>query len=303
MIELLYTREHLSCPNYDTAEHPTIEEKYMKKGESYQMLPRVNKVAFVLEGMVDYSTGSIRASTARRGHIFFLASNHFFKLQAVEVTHLLVVRLYDKIRLCDCWSVEDLYENGENLESVEQSTVLLDEDADIEPFLLEMNTVMEKYLELLLMCNRVGLRCRFYNESKQKELMFILRAFYPKDQLRLFFAPVLTSDARFAQQVVTYSGRFSTLADIAFAMNYTVSGFEKKFRKIFGCSPYNWMLRQRAQEIWHSVKTEEVNLKEISKKFGFSSASSFNNFFVKHFGITPGEARQNRRNYLKKQKW
>ena len=87
--------------------------------------------------------------------------------------------------------------------------------------------------------------------------------------------------------------RYGNLSEIAAAMNYSVSGFEKKFRKVFGCSPYNWMLRQKAQDAWHCVNTEGMNLKEIAHRFGFASPASFNNFFVKHFGITPGQARLN----------
>jgi AraC-like DNA-binding protein len=295
MADLLYAGEHLSCPNYDSGQRPIIEEEQIKKGEIRQIMPSVNKVVFVIEGKFEYSTGQVHAYTVRRGDIFFLPTNRHLMLRALEDARLLLVRIYDKVRLCDCWSVEELYKiDNEEVESEnEQLTATSEESTDSEPFLLKVNSVMEKYLDMLLLCHRAGLRCRYYNEGKLKELMFILRAFYPKEKLRLFFSPALASDARFSQQVLSSYNRYGNLSEMAASMNYSISGFERKFRKVFGCSPYRWMLRQKAQEIWHSVNTEDINLKEIADKFGFSSASSFNDFFVKYFGIPPGQARQN----------
>lgn len=289
MVKLLYSDEHLSCPAYDSEEYPVIEEITMAAGYISQWQARVNKLVFVLDGQIEYSTGQVFRQSVRKGHIFFLASTRQVWCKAVEDAVLLIIRFYGKIRFCDCLSVEDLYKVSE-MERKEVKGKLRNEDA----ILLETNPVMDKYLDMLHTCYGAGLRCRYYNENKLKELMYIFRAFYPKEKLRDLFAPVLSADTCFAQQFIETYNQYGNLSETASAMNYTLSGFEKKFRKVFGCSPYGWILHQKAQEIMHYVKTSNLNLSEIADRYGFSSASAFNNFFKKRYGITPGQARQNK---------
>jgi len=331
MVKLLNAGEHLSCPNYDTGQYPAIEEVRVAAGEIRQVHPKINKLVFVLEGQAEYSTGPVQRSPVRRGDIFFLSTGRNLWYKALKDTKMLVVRLHEKIRFCDCLSVEDLHKmeneklktkneklkeltvENEKLEMKNEETTFAEAKvrqltvdnyqlkannekptADNEkPFHLGVNEVMEKYLDILILCYGAGLRCRYYHEGKIRELMYIFRAFYPKQDLRRFFAPALAIDARFSQLVMSSYSRYGNLAEIASSMNYTVSGFEKKFRKVFGCSPYNWMVRQKAQEAWHWVNTSDMNLKEIADKFGFSSSSSFGKFFRQHFGVTPGQARAN----------
>ena len=299
MVQLLYAQEHLSCPNYDAGQYPAIEEIRVAPGEIRRVFPHVNKLVFVLDGHAQYSTGQVQRYPARKGNIFFLASNRNLWYSAVEDTRLLIIRLFGEIRFCDCFSVEHLHRMENEKSKVESSALSACPEGQEkatgvqqESFHLEVNPVMEKYLELLTLCRDAGLQCRYYHEGKIRELMYIFRAFYPKEDLRRFFAPALAADARFSQQVMSSYSRYGNLAEIAAAMNYSISGFEKKFRKVFGCSPYNWMVRQKAQEAWHCVHTEDLNIKEIAARFGFSSAAAFNKFFAKHFGISPGTARK-----------
>ena len=154
---------------------------------------------------------------------------------------------------------------------------------------------MENYLDLLLECYRGGLHCHYYNENKVRELMFIFRAFYPKEQLRKFFSPALTGDTSFSQFIMDNYNSYNTLSDMASSLNYTVSGFEKKFRKIFGCSPYNWLKRRKALDIYQCISTSNLRMNEISNNFGFSSPAAFNTFVKQTFGITPGQIRQNKK--------
>ena len=296
MVQLLYAQEHLSCPNYDSGQYPAIQEVRIARREVHRVHPHVNKLVFVLQGHAQYSTGQIQRYSARRGDIFFLASGHSLWYRAMEDTRLLIVRIFGKIQICDCFSIEDLNRMETGKLTAQSQATVKSPDLPAEPFHLTVNEVMEKYLDILTLCRDAGLQCRYYHEGKIRELMFILRAFYTKEDLRRFFAPALSADALFSQQVMSSYSRYGNLSQIAASMNYSISGFEKKFRKVFGCSPYNWMVRQKAQEAWHCVNTDDRSIKEIAHSFGFASAASFNTFFVKQFGMTPGNARQKNKN-------
>ena len=302
MVKLLYAGEHLECPNYDKRRRPAIEEVFLEKGKVWEVQPWVNKMIFVLKGRIEYSMGEAGYYPALKGQVLFLPANRSLSCRIAQDTHLGIVRLYDKIQLCDCFRLEDLKalglkkEDSEREKKAKNTAVGISvPDTEDAPFLLEVNPVMERYLEMLTLCHRAGLKCRYYNEGKIRELMFILRAFYPKDELRRFFAPALTTDTFFSQFIMSNYNRYDNLSELAQAMNYTVSGFEKKFRKVFGCAPYNWIRRQRAQEAYHCINTSDMNLKEIAEMFGFSSHPAFIKFIRQNFGLTPGEIRKNRR--------
>jgi AraC-like DNA-binding protein len=287
MVKLLYAADHLDCPNYDARHRPAIEEKYLPAGTTDHVQPWVNKLVFILEGGIEYSLGQTKGLHARKGHILFLPANSRLSVTALQDTHIGIARLYNKIQLCDCFRLEDLMAMGQANKHEKQA-----KDIHGPPFVLETNPVMERYVEVLTLCHRAGLKCRYYNEGKIREMMFILRAFYPKEDLHRFFAPALSTDTWFSQFIMSNYNKYDNLSALASAMNYTVSGFEKKFRRVFAQAPYAWMRKQRAREAYHCINTSDMTLKEIAERFGFNSQPAFTRFIQQNFGQTPSQIRK-----------
>lgn len=82
------------------------------------------------------------------------------------------------------------------------------------------------------------------------------------------------------------------LADLSF---YSLSGFEKKFRRTFGISASKWLKQKLSMEILYEITKTSKQFKEISLDLGFSSPSHFNNFCKSLLGKTPREIRKNQR--------
>jgi AraC-like DNA-binding protein len=289
MAELLYAGEHLNCLNYDNRKRPAIEEVFYKKGDNCEVQPWINKLIFVLEGEMECSTALAGYYPVQSGQIHFLPANRRLSCRILRDTHVGIIRLYDKMQFCDNFRLEDLnryYGKGDKQDKEED---ILEDEA---PYLLKVVPELASYLDILTTCHQAGLRCRYYNEGKIRELMFILRAFYPKEQLARFFAPALTTDTYFSQFIMSNYSKYNNLSELASTMGYTVSGFEKKFRKVFQCAPYAWMRRQRAQEVYHSIKTSDMSFKQISSMYGFSSHPAFIKFIRQNFGMTPGQIRK-----------
>jgi AraC-like DNA-binding protein len=286
MVELLYADEHLNCPNYDNKAHPAIEEIVLEQDQIWDNKPRVSKVVFILKGEMEYSTGKLQGQHAQKGQILFFPVGKEVHCRSLSDVNMLVIRIYDRIQLCDCFRIEDLY--------------LLEDDKDkkesteVKHSLLDVNPVMEKYLDMLMLCYQAGLRCRYYNEGKIRELMYIFRAYYPKNDLKQFFAPALSADTYFSRFIRTNYSKYGSLEELASAMNYTVSGLEKRFRKVFNCSPNKWIRQQKAQEAFHQINTSDMGFKQIADLFGFNSLPAFIRFIRRHFGMTPGEIREKR---------
>ena len=66
----------------------------------------------------------------------------------------------------------------------------------------------------------------------------------------------------------------------------------RKFKKIYGTSPINYLLLRKFQEAKFLLQTTENSISQISQALGFSSASYFAQSFQKHEGISPSAYRE-----------
>lgn len=279
---ILYKEEHLNCVNYSGNSRAAIVSRSFEKGSFFQEQRTVeNELVFVLEGEVEFTFGPYKNSSVKTGQILFLPAASWFSCRAQKDSKVILMRLSPVIRLCDSCSVESVL-NESNVDPNESR---------INPHLLEINTAVDVYLSALKLYVESGLLCHSFFTCKIKELFFLLRAYYRKEELARFFAPARTPDAEFSYSVIKSTHKYKTMKDMASAMNYTVSGFEKRFKRVFGVSGYKWMKEQKTRAILREIAQGDGTFKEMSEKFGFSTPSHFNDFCKQNLGKTPGEIR------------
>ena len=288
-MQLLYAVEHLSCLNYEGSERPLIELKKVSQNEIWETQTLENKIVCVVDGVMRFSFADSVDSIATKGQFVALAGGFRFKCFAVESLSLVIFRLNEKAQLCDNFMLKQLLQINEN----QTGNPKVYETPEV-PHRLDMNQVFWNYINLLFDCMNSGLRCKHYLEGKLKELFFILRAYYPKEELNLFFQALLSTDISFSNYVLQNHHKYKTLTELAESMNYSLSGFEKRFKKVFGMYGYRWMKEQKAKRIFHQISNTDSNFKEIASEFGFCSQSYFNDFCKAQFGKTPGEIRKNK---------
>ncbi|MBK5723118.1 helix-turn-helix transcriptional regulator [Dysgonomonas sp. Marseille-P4677] len=277
-MELLYAQEHLSCYNYEKSERPTIEKRILNKDQQWDFFSINNKVIFILKGSLDFSFGEFTNRTITEGKMMLLPSGSEIISCAKEECSILVVRLHNTKQLCDCFSLDKLLREDKN---------------GFKPnlYFLDINERIESFVSFLDTCMHDGLKCTYYFELKAKEFYFLLRAYYTKIDLLCFFYPLLSNDISFSDFVIRNHYKAKTVQELADLSHYSLSGFQKRFKKVFGVSAYHWMKDERSKAIYHQINSTEKSLKEISDEYGFSSPSHFNDFCKIHFGSTPGRIR------------
>jgi len=306
-MDLLYKNEHLGCINYEQNKRPLIELITIEKNELWEKRPLENQLVFLLSGEIISSFGKFRDCPIHKKQIIYLPSDYHFSCKSLEKSTLMFFCLRGCTQFCDSFRFEDLvkypYKSQENIEEdlcitedIEEKEYILFEDQYSTPNTLEINEVMDQYLDFLKQCITTGLRCKFFYSIKMKELFYIFRCFYPKEALNRFFCQVLNSGTEFASYILENSHQYKSVKELADAMNYTVSGFEKRFKRVFEISPYKWMTNQKAEKIYHEISTSEQTFKQISYNFGFTSLSHFNDFCKAKLGKTPRDIRRNRVN-------
>lgn len=292
MKEILYKDEYASCIYSDRSDNPTIEIKQIKDSDGWQVIPRIHKIVIILNGSFHYILGKKAIKgILETGQMLFLAAgtSAYFEENSRE-SELLVIRIVNKVHFCETYRLEHLWqqinEQGSQMENVNEDSSRL----------LEVNVEMRNYLLSLIGSLRSGLHCQNYLSIKITEFFYILRYFYAKEDLFRFFRSLLSSDMLFSQQVMEHYGKCHNATELAKLLNYSVSGFEKRFKKVFNDTPYHWMMSQRAYDIHADIITGELNFKEISDKYGFSSPSVMNDFVKQMFDMTPGQIRKGIKN-------
>ena len=280
---LLYTNEHLSCINYQHDNQAAIVAQEIENGLPMQLFCTVNTVIIVTKNTIMITSDQITETTVNEWFMFFLPAGSNAEISAGGGTaEILQVRFFEKIAFCDSYSIEDLAEvkrnkgNGSSLQTA---------------LYVHINEIMTGYISLLKDCHKAGLHCYNFNKLKVEEFLFMLRAFYSKEDLAAFFYNAVNTESQFTDTVMTNHLSCRSVAELAQKAGYSVSGFEKKFKRIFHESPYRWMTRQRQRYIYHYIRNSPVTISQISDDLGFGSPSIFNDYVKKNFKKTPGQLR------------
>ena len=274
MSSILYSDEHLACFNHNRRR--TLIEVIDKEEGVFEFEAKNNSIVVVYEGCISFSSGMIRNKKLQAGDMFVIPLFNKNSIAVKECCRLFVFRLDANFTFCDHFSFEKLYD-------------YLDVEKDsINP--LKTNSIINTYLTGLEQCLKDGINCFYFSELKIREFLFVLRSYYSKESLAQLFYPILNKDAEFSKMIFENIKKVKTVKELAAIMNYSISGFDKRFKKVFGVSANKWMEEQMVREIYREINCTNKTMMEIAFQYGFSP-SYFNDFCKRVFKATPGQIR------------
>lgn len=274
-----YLEEHKVCFNYEIGNEPLIELIEGKADACGKLFLNNHIVLYVVNGEVAFSYNSYSDVLVSENQMYFVPIGSELTYKSTAGFKCFMFRLEDQIRFCDCFTGPMLKKKLINIKKES-------------PFVLSANQLIRSFVDGVECLLAHKMFCRIFFDYKRKELLYMFRGFYTKDELALFFYEGLSDNITFSSEVVRNFRRFSTVSALAESLHYTVSGFEKRFKKTFGVSPSKWMREQKSREIYRDVCSSKLNFKQISDKYNFSSTSTFSDFYKTTFGETPGVTRK-----------
>jgi len=278
MKSFINIHEHLSCYNYKKGHSHWVEVFRFHKGYKWGYTVKHTEVVFVLDGEFLISYDSFLESNLSKGQMLLLHSGVEFKAATTEGVHILILHLHDLSHLCDRIPFSALIREKERQEPRLPS--------------LPVKPVIETYLNLFLEAFSAGLHCSQFLEIKVKEFLFLLRGYYTKKELCVFFRPVVNRDIPFAAFILDNYKRVKTVTEFATLYSCSLSSFDKRFRMAFGTSAYQWMLSRKVDLLYHEINTTTKTFRQIGEEQGFLSLSQFTDFCKKHIGEAPSRIRQ-----------
>jgi len=81
-----------------------------------------------------------------------------------------------------------------------------------------------------------------------------------------------------------------SLQDMARVSCLSVYHFLESFRKLFGCTPYQYLTKVRLERAKIMLETSDVSVQQVCQQVGYEDISSFSKLYKKTFGISPSKA-------------
>ncbi|MCL1938370.1 MAG: helix-turn-helix transcriptional regulator [Candidatus Azobacteroides sp.] len=249
-----------------------------KKGEQVTFEIKEVSIIFLLEGEVSLSYDMYSGEILHAKHFLLVPPATCFNVTVLKNAHFFLGVFDLQTKCCENFSLDVLLP-------------FLDRRQKDVFYPLPFKEPIRNYLEVMDNYLHDGIFCDCLNENKREEFFFLLQAYYRKEELAAFFYPVLNEDVLFKEKVLKNMLAAHNVSELATLMNYSVSGFKKKFERNFGQSVYLWMQDRRSKIILRELKENKKSIKEIAFQYQFSSQPRFYEFCKRHYGKTPGEIR------------
>lgn len=268
-------QRHLSSQEYNK---PILLANTFVKGDVWENQLTVNKIAFVLEGCLKVSFGRVFNLPIGEGKIILLPIGCRYKVKFAEDSRVVVFQVDHDTHVA----------NKHLFESVLNEAKLLHRKFTM----LNMNEKMWTFMNTIISYMEDGLCDDYFLRLKVNEMLYLLWSYYPKDELAAFLRPLLTDDVKFVDIVYDNWSGTKTLEELATLTNLSVSGFTKKFKRLYGISPYRWIMKRKSDRILYELNCSNKSFKDLSEEYNFNSVSHFNYYCKTRFGLSPGQIRQ-----------
>lgn len=277
---LLCKNEHISCTNY--AEEFNKVFTLMEIPEGHTVERRFLNTTFLvilLQGDIEIRYEIDKYFTPQLGYMFLLPKNKQITTFARKATTLLLCSFTNDLKLYSRFSIQQL-------------SHFISESTCQNPYCLKLDIRLQSFFSLLVDCLKEGLGCIHYHQIKRDELFLYLRAGYTKEELALFFYPVLGQNLEFKDFVLMNSRKIFDVKNFALQANMSLSTFNRRFKETFNETAKNWLLLRKQEFVKRDIALSNLSFSEIAEKYKFSSTSYLDTFCKKYFGKTPKEIRK-----------
>jgi len=280
-MKLCHSEEHSYCSQYNKKERK-IEIVEIAKGDAHQVFSEQNQMVFIIQGSLNLHSKRIYDKNIKAGELILIPLHRTCVMTALKDTSVMIMKLDFNIAFCEHLPLDLVLEK-----------YIKDDDDDAAVGFLKPNQRIADYISTIISyVADDNLICSYYHDLKVREVLFLVRAYHDKKQLVNFFKPIYNADSSFLSDIYKQLETARTVKQLANGLNYSLSGFEKKFKRVFDTSPYQWMQEQRARKIYKEVTCTKKTFTEIAFEYDFSSPAHFNDFCKQYFQYTPGGLRK-----------
>lgn len=269
-------------------DHDIIQTFIVDQGEILEIAPGDSKILFIRNGRVNFSMSKYYEKELDRNQMLVIPLGSNFTGVAQERAEMVLLKIPYNINLSGCFQGQKSRTVSNMASAYSHKELNEKKQSSDELSVLDMNNLLILYVSLLSQCSDAGLCTPQYMEIKVQEFICIMNISYTSQQIENFFKPILSSDRVFSDFIYNAYRKVKTEQDLADLAYYSLSGFKKRFKKVFNMAPAQWLKMKKAEDIYYELNHGQKSFKQICEEYNFSSTSHFNTFCKKYLGATPG---------------
>lgn len=235
-----------------------------------------HSLVFMLEGEVLFSYNDFLDRRFIKGDIFFIPQSAEIFGTAISNSKMLVLSFNNSVEsLCDRCRL------SQSLKYISEIRY------NFRP--LRFTPTINSFVKLVEEYIKLGIKCHYLHEMKQKELFIIMGAEFSEYQLLELFYPIVGGDIDFKSRILENYHYGVEVLELANILGMSYSPFQRRFKKEFGESTREWMQKQRAKHIKLRLSLHTTTISDVIREFGFTDSSHFVRFCHRYYGLTPKE--------------
>jgi AraC-like DNA-binding protein len=269
-------QQHENCPFYQKKDNPVFEVISHRRGTAVCHKISDAAIIFVIEGEIAFSN-----RTAAKNEFFMLPARTNFTVEFLESGSLLYLYIQPESDIC--WRVKQmLFEHSPHI--MQQNLSLQTTDR------------IEKHISLFIALTDNNVQCIKLLKAQILVLLNIICVEYPVDTLAGFFSPLRYCHSKngvnFKDVVLQNKNKVFKVCELAAATLMSRASFRRKFVRVFGMTPQDWITQERVKYIEFMLKYETIPLNQVAQQAGFFSVREFYGYCKKMFGKTAKEIRK-----------
>ncbi|MCD8176175.1 MAG: hypothetical protein LUE98_01615 [Tannerellaceae bacterium] len=227
------------------------------ENQKHTLKPYTNKIIFLLDGECLIDDEGINCYALTSGYAIFFPLGSSPELHILSPSQIIIINLDPFINFREGYSIESLYVQSENYTGTSIKIPIVSQ--------------LQHYLETVITYHEAGLLPPELQKIKIMEFLFILPIYYDKETLSNFFSPIVTNDISFAVFIHKNWHKVRNIKELAALSSYSETSFNKKFEATFNITPYKWLNKKRASQIYHELVVGKKTIKEISDEYDFNT--------------------------------
>lgn len=258
-----------------------IEILDLKKNDTDRLIIDKSEIVFFYKGKLRFFFNDSSEMEVTEGQFLFFPAGTQLAYTSNTDCRLIIFRILDTINLHETLFIKEAYqkEEIENHQQVEHKN---------DPYkTLRTNGQLNYFIRGIMDCIIDGMADPDFFELKIRELLLHIRFYYSKEDIHELFYFILSKDIPFSEYVRLNWRRYPSASELARSMHLTPKMFTLKFKKIFGKTPYKWIIEAKSYLLYRELTSTLKPFKQIAAENGFGCVAQFTKFCKKELGNTP----------------